>query len=173
MSSQFPQPDTDTVYCAKHQNVETALSCSRCGTPICPRCAVMTPVGARCRDCAQLRRLPTFQVGAAALAKGAAAAVAAAVVGGIVWGAVSLVIFLGYIGFFLAMAIGYGIGEAVSRAANRKQGPQLVILGVGGVVVAFAIRNVILSGAVVDVRDLWGLISLVLAALVAAGRLQA
>lgn len=175
MSAAVSHPDTnpDPTYCAKHPNVETALSCGRCGTPICPRCSVMTPVGARCRDCAQLRRLPTFQVGAAALLKGTAAALVAAMVGGIAWGVVSLVLFLGYLGFFLAMAIGYGIGEAVSRATNRKQAPQLVVLGVASVIVAFAIRNVILMGALVDVRDLWGLISVVLAALVAAGRLQA
>ncbi|MBL8128361.1 MAG: hypothetical protein JNM64_12030 [Chloroflexia bacterium] len=35
------------VPCAEHQEVETRLRCSRCGKPICPRCAVRTPVGMR------------------------------------------------------------------------------------------------------------------------------
>ena len=39
--------------CARHPSVETTLRCGRCETPICPRCLVHTPVGARCPDCGQ------------------------------------------------------------------------------------------------------------------------
>lgn len=38
--------------CARHPSVETELSCSRCGTPLCPRCLVQTEVGQRCPTCA-------------------------------------------------------------------------------------------------------------------------
>ena len=62
------------VKCATHPNVETELACGRCGKPICPRCLVYTPVGARCRDCAQLRRLPTYQVPASYILRGIGAA---------------------------------------------------------------------------------------------------
>src|SRR5262245_41825997 len=48
------------VQCARHPEVETALRCSRCDTPICPRCLIQTPVGARCRDCARLARSPVY-----------------------------------------------------------------------------------------------------------------
>ena len=48
--------------CATHPEVETNLTCGKCGTPICPRCLVQTPVGARCRKCAGLRRLPTYEI---------------------------------------------------------------------------------------------------------------
>ena len=48
--------------CAAHPDTETGLSCGRCDTPICPRCLVETPVGARCRKCANVRRLPTYSV---------------------------------------------------------------------------------------------------------------
>jgi len=39
------------TYCANHPGVETTLRCSRCEKPICPRCAVLTPTGYRCKEC--------------------------------------------------------------------------------------------------------------------------
>lgn len=39
------------LYCANHPQVETNLRCNRCDKPICPRCAVSTPTGYRCREC--------------------------------------------------------------------------------------------------------------------------
>ena len=39
------------LYCANHPQVETNLRCNRCSKPICPKCAVSTPTGYRCREC--------------------------------------------------------------------------------------------------------------------------
>lgn len=44
---------TYTLYCANHPDVETSLRCNRCEKPICPKCAVATPTGYRCRECVQ------------------------------------------------------------------------------------------------------------------------
>lgn len=43
--------DGEVLYCVNHPNVETRLRCNKCGNPICPRCAVQTPVGFRCPQC--------------------------------------------------------------------------------------------------------------------------
>ena len=43
--------DTAPVYCAIHTNVETGLRCNNCEKPICPKCAVLTPTGYRCKEC--------------------------------------------------------------------------------------------------------------------------
>src|SRR5207248_9703096 len=58
--------------CARHPSVETFLRCGRCGTPICPKCLVHTPVGARCPTCAAPPRAlrgsgSPFRTGLAAL----------------------------------------------------------------------------------------------------------
>jgi hypothetical protein len=37
--------------CARHPRTETDLSCTRCGTPVCPRCLVHAHVGLHCRKC--------------------------------------------------------------------------------------------------------------------------
>lgn len=55
----LPSPDgpevaetgSEVTVCYRHPDVETGLRCNRCGKPICPKCAVRTPVGFRCPDC--------------------------------------------------------------------------------------------------------------------------
>jgi membrane associated rhomboid family serine protease len=38
------------MYCYRHPNRETGVSCSECGRGICPDCMVFAPVGIRCPD---------------------------------------------------------------------------------------------------------------------------
>jgi hypothetical protein len=42
-------------FCARHQKVTTRVRCGHCEAPICSRCTVYGPVGARCRPCAKHR----------------------------------------------------------------------------------------------------------------------
>lgn len=41
--------------CYRHKSVETAVSCSECGRPICPDCMVFAPVGIHCPECSHQR----------------------------------------------------------------------------------------------------------------------
>src|SRR5437867_10301314 len=107
------------MQCATHPNVETELACSRCGKPICARCLVQTPVGARCRECANVRRIPTYNVSAGMLVRAASAAVAAGIVLGGAWSLFNIVTYFFY-GVLVGLAIGFGSGEAVSLATNRR-----------------------------------------------------
>jgi len=43
--------EEQTLYCVNHPQTETTLRCNRCEDPICPRCAVLTPTGYRCKSC--------------------------------------------------------------------------------------------------------------------------
>ncbi len=40
----------ETMYCYRHPDRETMVSCSECGRPICPDCMVFAPVGIRCPE---------------------------------------------------------------------------------------------------------------------------
>ena len=40
----------EPLYCYRHPNRETRVSCSECGRGICPDCMTFTPVGIRCPD---------------------------------------------------------------------------------------------------------------------------
>jgi hypothetical protein len=99
---------------------------------------VQTPVGARCRACARLRRLPLFEVGAPLLLWAGAAGLAASVVAGLLWAVIPIG---GVFSFFVSALAGYGIGEAVSRAAKRRRSRSLKVLAVVGVIVTYVIAR--------------------------------
>jgi hypothetical protein len=165
--------DSDVTYCARHPQVETALRCGRCGTLICPRCLVQSPVGSRCPDCANVRKNPMVDVSPVYMARGIGAAVAAGAVTGGIWGFISSGGGAGFFGFFiifLAMAIGWCVGEAVSAATNRKRARSLQYVAAAGVVLAYAVHSVIAYQAFLPQYDLWGMIATIAAAYFAAQR---
>lgn len=165
---------TETAhYCATHPEVETELACGKCGRFICPRCMVQTPVGARCRECAQLRRPPMYSLGPASIARVAGAAIGAGAAVGLVWGL--LVPGFGLLGFFmlfLGMFAGYGMANLVEWAGGRKRGPVVQWSAVAGIVVAYMVRNIVLVGSPIIINDLWGVIFVAIAAVVAWNRLR-
>ncbi len=143
---------TETAhYCATHPDVETELACGKCGRYICPRCMVQTPVGARCRACAGLRRLPMFDVRPPDLVRGFLSGVAASAAGGLVLMFVSAMPGVGFFGFILMALLGYGVGEAASAAARRRHGRSLgwaTVLAVPlGLVLGRAAFFMLVSGA--------------------------
>ena len=114
--------------CATHPKIETNLRCGKCDKPICPRCLVQTPVGARCPDCAKLNKLPTFRVSTQYYLKAIGAGLGMAVICGFIWGSLERTIPFFYLNLLLAPAIGYSIGEVVSCSVNRKRGTTLAII---------------------------------------------
>jgi hypothetical protein len=161
MQSQPDTADPDATYCARHPQVETGLRCGRCGTLICPRCLVQSPVGSRCPDCANLTKIPTIDVSPVFLVRGAAASLAAGLATGFVWGLITGN-GRGFVGFFLifiAMGIGYAVAEAVSAATNRKRGRTLQYIAGAGVIVAYLVHNVIAYEALFVQNDIWGILA--------------
>ena len=127
------------VPCSYHPKTMTLLRCSRCGKPICPHCAVRTPVGLRCPDCAGVRGLPTYPTESGDLAKAAVGGFVVAVAIGVIWG------YFPNWGFYLALALGFGVAETMARLANHKRGLDLQIAGWLAVVVGLALSRVVLA----------------------------
>jgi hypothetical protein len=159
------------MQCARHPNVETELSCGRCETPICPRCAVFTVVGARCPACAPARKLPQFEIGPLYLLRGGAAALAAGAGLGAVWG-VLLPGRMGFFGLLLGALLGYLIAEAVGAATNRKSGTPLQVVAAGGVIAAYLVHNLVAGNELLPADDLFGYIAVIVAGAVAINRLR-
>lgn len=158
-----------TRYCSRHPDTATSLGCSKCGQAICPRCMVQTPVGARCRECAQVRRLPTFDVGVGTAARATVVSLVLGVAGGVGFVFLSGLLYRIWLLDILALvAIGYIIGQGVSSVANRKRGRALQFIAAAGMLVAYVI--IVVNGPVV--RDLIGLIGLFIAFYVAISRLR-
>ena len=129
--------------CAAHPRVETYLRCGRCETPICPRCLIQTPVGARCRSCAQVRRLPIYDVGPRYLLRGALAGLGSAILAGAV-----IQFFPGF-GLFVQVLLGafygYVVAGAVSAATNRKRGLSLCWSTVGAILLGYLLSRAALA----------------------------
>lgn len=152
--------------CSFHPDVETGLACGKCGQYICPRCMIQTPVGARCRDCAHVTRLPTFDVSTGYLVRASSAAVVVGVATAIVWTLIVNATGI-YIGSVLTIGAGYLVGESISLAANRKRGRSLAIIA-GISMTIFAI----LSGLLFYIFSILGIISLVFAYYIAVNRVR-
>lgn len=130
-------------FCARHKNTKVRLRCGRCEKPICPKCTVMGPTGARCRDCASNRDSHIYQVKPLhyLLSFGAAA-----VMGGI--GAVlqdALGVFWLWI-LLYAPALGPVLGRAVVMITRGKRGPKLASVVSLGIIVGTALVALMTGG---------------------------
>lgn len=162
------------MQCARHPNIETNLTCGKCGTPICPKCLVQTPVGIRCKKCAHLNRLPTYQVSTLYYLKAAGAGAGIAIVCGFVWGLLDIVVPFIILSLLIAAGAGYAIGEIISLSVNRKRGTGLAIIGGAAAVLSsvIAIFGVPLILPVGGSSLLFGIIALVIAVATAVIRLR-
>ncbi len=132
--------------CATHPDVETNLKCGKCGKPICPRCLVQTPVGARCPDCARPVKVPTFSVSTPYYLRAIGAGLGMAIVCGVAWWAIDRIIPIFSFNILLAYAAGYAISEVISRVVNRKRGTMLAVIAGIALVISYSITLVLGGG---------------------------
>ena len=126
--------------CATHPEVETNLRCGKCGKLICPRCMVQTLVGARCRDCARLYKLPTYRVSTGYYLRAIGTALGMAIVCGTVWGLVRIFIPFFLLNILIAAGVGYAIGRVVSLSVNRKRGNGLAAIAGTAVLISYLVH---------------------------------
>lgn len=120
--------EADTLYCANHPQTPTLLRCSRCEKPICPRCAVQTPTGYRCKDCIRSQQ----KVFETALPQDY-------VLGTAVAGALSLlgslfIPLLSWFTIFLSPIAGVVIAEA-ARFVTRRRRARMLFIAIAGAAV--------------------------------------
>lgn len=142
--------DDHALFCANHPTVETMLRCNRCGKPICTKCAVLTPVGYRCKECVGRQQAVFYSGGALDYVIGGAISL---VLGGI---ASYLMVQVGawFIALILGPTVGIGIAEAVRLAVRRRRSRHLWLVVAGGMVVGA------LPALALGLTSLWGLIAL-------------
>ncbi|MEW6567347.1 MAG: B-box zinc finger protein [Chloroflexota bacterium] len=120
---------SEMLTCANHPDRETRLRCNRCGRPICSRCAVLTPVGYRCREC--IRGQQTIFETA-----GRGDYLIAGMVSAIGIGLSAVVLsFLSFWGLLVAPVVGGGLAEVVRWAVRRRRSRHLATAAaVGGAI---------------------------------------
>jgi hypothetical protein len=130
-------------------------------------------VGARCRDCAGVSRVPTYNISPVLLLRGFGAAVGSGLVIGAAWGyMLGGIGGFGFFSFFIGLAIGWAISEAISVSTNRRMGPPLAAMGVLAAVICYLTRNAVLDFPLLPAGDVGGYIAVGVAAFFAASRLN-
>ena len=105
------------LYCVNHPKVETWLRCNRCGNPICPKCAVRTPVGFRCKQCIKGQQAVFYSATPLDYVIAVAIGLVASIVAAFIISAVGI-----FFAFFLAPAAGGVIAEVVRWATGHRRG---------------------------------------------------
>jgi hypothetical protein len=127
--------------CVNHPEVETRLTCSSCGDPICARCMVSTVVGQKCPRCAKQSTRARGTPDSLLTLRAFGAGVAVAALGALVLLKVGL-----FGGILLAAGYGFLVGEAVRRAARKRVHSRLggiavlaILIGLGGLALLFGV----------------------------------
>ena len=97
-------------------------------------------MGIRCRECGKAVRTPTYDIGRGYYARAVGAGVGVTIGGGLLWALVNF-LFGGvpFVPSLIAIGIGYGAGELVSRSVNGKRGAGLAWIAGCSVVGAFLV----------------------------------
>lgn len=130
-----------TLYCANHPDRETMLRCNRCEKPICYQCAVLTPVGYRCRECVREQQNVFYNAepydpavaGVIGLALGTGA-------GALAYAFLGLIGWFGFlVAFFVGPAAGGLIAEAIRQGVRRRRFRGMKWIAAGAVLVGIVL----------------------------------
>ena len=126
--------------CVNHPKVETRVTCSNCGDPICTRCMVTTAVGQKCPRCARQTGRAKGNPEPQLLARAFGTGLVVAAAGGFPLLAVPVA------GLLLAIAHGFVVGAAVRWAARRRTHSWLGLVAAAAVIVGLVGLVLVLGG---------------------------
>lgn len=137
-------PTDEATYCAVHPDRETGLRCNKCERYMCAACAVQTPVGYRCKECARQHE-DKFFTGTTTdymIVFGVIAVLSAV-------GFLALSLILGgwlIFTLLLAFPIGGGISELALRLTKRRRGRYSAYVGAAAGVIGPLLLVLLLTG---------------------------
>lgn len=152
--------------CVNHPNTPTVLRCNKCGSAICTRCAVQTPVGYRCKSCVKSQQAVFYT---AVWSDYPIAAVTALIISGAAHLGLMFVPFLGILVVFAGLLIGGAVGKVTRRATGKRRGRYIWLVAGGGIIIG-AVPAALLAAAA---SSSYGLIIVGISALLAAGAASA
>lgn len=135
----------EVLYCANHPEVETLLRCNRCGKPICLRCAQLTDVGYRCKECIRgvqdtyFNAKPSDNV--VAFVTAFVVTAVAAPIAGILFRIFPFWFISIIVAFMVAGAAGGTLTQIIRWATDRRRSRQMRYVALAGIIsgVAFGI----------------------------------
>ncbi len=142
-----PAAAGEPMFCANHPDTETYLRCNKCGKPICLKCAVLTEVGYRCKEC--IREQQNVFYNAMTRDNWIAFAVAAGITL-VAWPIVAwLFRMTGFFGWIIAALIGSGAGASLAQiirnSVGRRRGRYIRHFTLAGIIVGLLASGLITS----------------------------
>ncbi len=134
------QPAGEVLHCANHPDVETYLRCNKCNKPICLKCAVLTEVGYRCKECIREQQNVFYNAmtgdNAIAFAVAAGITLVAWPIAALLFGMLGSVFWL--ISWIVAAFIGSGAGavlaQIIRKSVGRRRGRYIRHFTIGGII---------------------------------------
>ena len=150
-------PAEETLHCAFHPETETLLRCNRCSKPICMKCAVLTDVGYRCKEC--IREVQDNYYNAETKDNWIAFVVSFLV--GLIATPI-LGFFLGFFGFFFGLIIAFFLGsgagaslaQIIRRAVGKRRGRNLRYFAMAGILLSIGIVVILTGGVLLNLPTL-------------------
>ena len=135
------QPAGEVLHCANHPDVETYLRCNKCNKPICLKCAELTEVGYRCKEC--IREQQNVFYNAMESDNWIAFAVAALITA-IAWPIVVVLLrMFGFFGWIIAALAGSGAGAGLAQiirsSVGRRRGRYIRYFTLAGILVGLVL----------------------------------
>lgn len=117
---------------------------------------VRTTVGLRCPDCAGTRHTSSIRTPTDSLVKSIGGGLAVALVVAVLWR------FIPDWGFYLSLAMGFGVVEMIAKLTNNKRGPDLQMLAIAIITLGFLLSRALLAQrfgvTLADINNLAGAI---------------
>lgn len=129
------------LYCANHPNTETLLRCNKCGKPICMKCASLTDVGYRCKECIRVQQDVYFNAESWDNPIAFAVAFVVAVIATPIISAIlGRTFFFGFIiAIFLGPSAGGLLSQIIRKAVGRRRGRYMHFVAMAGVVLGMIV----------------------------------
>ncbi len=135
------QPAGAVLHCANHPDVETYLRCNKCNKPICLKCAELTEVGYRCKECIHEQQNVFYTAMTSdnwiAFAVAAGVTLVAWPIVVLLLGFVSSVFWI--LSWIIAALVGSGAGASLAQiirnSVGRRRGRYIRYFSLGGILV--------------------------------------
>jgi hypothetical protein len=137
--------------CVNHPDIETRISCSSCGNPICTRCMRTAAVGQKCPTCARSPRSARALGKPQHYVRAIGAGLGAAVVGGVAYSYL-IAALRGFGSLILSGLLGFLIGRVVAWGTRGQSQQPFSTVAIGLALVAVAVALVVRFGTPVPPR---------------------
>jgi hypothetical protein len=144
------------LFCTYHPTIPTTLRCNRCDKPICPKCAVRTPTGYRCKECVRGQQ-KVFET-----AVNTDYVIIFVIVAVMAFLGSLLAYRLGFFTIFLAPLYGGIIAEAARSASRRRRSKNLFTVAVVAAVLGVLPMLLVLLPSLSIFAIIWEVVYLIM-----------